>query len=65
MSASKNKSQIGIHVPKELKSKLEQIARDQDRSLSNLLTIVLKDYVCKQKTQNTFSDSKKPQNEKK
>ena len=55
MPASKNKSQIGIHVPKELKFELEQIAKEQDRSLSNLLTVILKDYVNKQKTQNSFS----------
>ena len=63
MPASKNKSQIGTFVPKELKTELEQIAREQDRSLSNLLTVILKNYVKNQKSQNPFSDSENPQGE--
>lgn len=60
MSVSKNKSQIGVLVPNELKIELEQIARNQDRSLSNLLTIVLKDYVYKQKLKDVFPNSDNP-----
>lgn len=65
MPASKNKSQIGFWVSNELKAELEQIAGEQDRSLSNLLTVVLKDYVKRQKPQNTFSDSENPKDEEK
>ena len=58
MPASENKIQIGIWVPKELKAELEQIAKEQDRSMSNLLTIILKDYVNKKKNQNEFLQAK-------
>lgn len=63
MPVSGNKSQIGIHVPKELKDELEQIARNQDRSLSNMLTVILKEYVNQQKFHNTFSESESMQSE--
>lgn len=33
-----------ITIPKELKSELEQIAKEQNRSFNNLVITILKDY---------------------
>jgi len=45
---------IGVRVSGELKEELLQIAREQNRNLSNTVETILKDYVNKRK---------KPQNE--
>jgi len=47
MAIGKDKVATGIVLPKELKPKLEEIAREQDRSLNNLMVIALKEYVAK------------------
>ena len=36
-----------ITIPKELKTQLEQIAKDQNRSLNNLIVTILKDFASK------------------
>lgn len=37
-----------ITLPKELKTQLEQLAKDQNRSFNNLVITTLKDFVSKQ-----------------
>ena len=34
-----------ITIPKELKTKLEEIAKNQNRSFNNLVISILKDYI--------------------
>lgn len=34
-----------LTIPKELKTKLEEVAKEQNRSLNNLIITILKDYV--------------------
>lgn len=34
-----------LTIPKELKEKLEELAKEQNRSLNNLIITILKDYV--------------------
>ena len=45
MAVSKDKTGVLVNMDKELKEKLVQIAKEQNRSLSNLIVTVLKDYV--------------------
>ena len=45
MSVGKDKRGILINMDKELKSKLEQLAKKDGRSLSNLITKILFDYI--------------------
>ena len=40
----KDKTRTNITIEKELKTKLEQIAKDQNRSFNNLVITILKDY---------------------
>lgn len=42
---------VGFYVTKELKAELEQLAKQEKRSLSNYITIILEEHI-KQKTQN-------------
>lgn len=36
-----------ITIPKELKEQLEKIAKEQNRSFSNLVVTILKEYISK------------------
>lgn len=45
MAVSKDKTGVLVNMDKELKEKLVQMAKEQNRSLSNLIVTVLKDYV--------------------
>lgn len=47
MSISKDNTRTLITLSKELKAELEQIAKDQNRSLNNLIITILKEYVSK------------------
>ena len=44
-----------ITIPKELKTELEEIAKNQNRSFNNLIITILKDYI------NSFCASKRPE----
>lgn len=48
MSISKENTRTNITIQKELKSKLEDIAKTQNRSFNNLIITVLKDFVDKE-----------------
>lgn len=39
---------IGIRVPEELRDKLQQLADQRDRTLSQLCMLILRDYVTEQ-----------------
>lgn len=41
----KDKTRTNITIEKELKTKLEQVAKDQNRSFNNLVITILKDYI--------------------
>lgn len=43
---------IGVRVSKEFKAELAEIAKEQNRNLSNTVETILKDYVKQKKTQN-------------
>jgi predicted transcriptional regulator len=45
MSISDKNTRTLITLPKELKAKLEKIAKEDSRSLNNLMVKVLTDYV--------------------
>lgn len=45
MTISKDNTRTNITISKELKAKLEQLAKDQNRSFNNLVITVLKEYV--------------------
>lgn len=45
MSISDKNTRTLITIPKELKHQLEQIAKQDNRSLNNLITTILKNYV--------------------
>ena len=45
MTVSRNKTGVLVNMDKELKERLVQLAREQNRSLSNLIVTVLKSYV--------------------
>lgn len=45
MSISNNKTRTILTIEKELKQKLELIAKNQERSFNNLIIKILKDYV--------------------
>jgi hypothetical protein len=44
MSISKDNTRTLITIPKELKIKLEAIAKEQNRPFNNLVVTVLKEY---------------------
>ena len=46
-SISKNNVRTNITISKELKLQLEQISKEQNRSLNNLIITILKDFVVK------------------
>lgn len=45
MAVSKDKVGVLVNMDKELKAKLEQLAKDDGRSLTNLINKILTDYV--------------------
>lgn len=45
MAVSKDKTGVLVNMDKTLKEKLSELAKKQNRSLSNLIVTVLKDYV--------------------
>ena len=45
MAIGKDKVGVLVNMDKELKVKLEQIAKDDGRSLTNLINKILTDYV--------------------
>ena len=45
MAVGKDKIGVLVNMDKELKSKLEQLAKDDGRSLTNLINKILADYV--------------------
>ncbi len=47
MSISANKTRTQITIEKELKIKLEQIAKQENRSFNNLVINILKEYISK------------------
>lgn len=48
MAVSENKVRYSLSIDKEDKMKLEKIAKEQNRSLNNLIETILKDYLKKQ-----------------
>lgn len=47
MSISKENIRTVLTISKELKSELEKIAKQENRSFNNLVITILKDYVAK------------------
>ena len=45
MAVGKDKVGVLVNMDKELKSKLEQLAKDDGRSLTNIINKILTDYV--------------------
>ena len=45
MAVGKDKTGVLVNMDKELKSKLEQLAKDDCRSLTSLINKILTDYV--------------------
>lgn len=45
MAVSKDKTGVLVNMDKELKEKLAKLAKEQNRSLSNLIVTVLQNYV--------------------
>ena len=45
MAVGKDKIGVLVNMDKELKAKLEQLAKDDGRSLTNLINKILTDYV--------------------
>lgn len=45
MAVSKDNTRTLITLPKELKTKLEKLAKEDERSFNNLVVKILKDYV--------------------
>ena len=45
MAVSKDKTGVLVNMEKTLNEKLSELAKKQNRSLSNLIVTILKDYV--------------------
>ena len=45
MAMSKNKAVTGIVIPREIKGQLEKFAKQERRSLSNYISVVLENHV--------------------
>jgi predicted HicB family RNase H-like nuclease len=45
LTISNENTRTNITIPKELKTKLEKIAKEQNRSFNNLVITILKEYV--------------------
>ena len=59
MAVSKENVRVLITIEKTLKAELEQQAEEQNRSFSNMIETVLKDYVKQKKTQNEVLQAEK------
>lgn len=44
MTISKNNTRTNITIPKELKTKLEELAKQDNRSFNNLVITILRNY---------------------
>lgn len=53
------KPQILIRTTEENKKKIEEIAEEQKRSVSNLMEIIIEEYLRKYETTNEFKKNKK------
>ena len=51
MPISQEKAIVSAVIPQDAKEELERIAEEQDRSMSNLIAIILKDYVKQKQAQ--------------
>lgn len=49
MAVGKDKIGVLVNMDKELKSKLEQLAKEDGRSLTNLINKILSNYISNQK----------------
>lgn len=47
MTISDNKTRTMLTLEKELKKKLEAVAKEQNRSLNNLIETIMKEYLAK------------------
>lgn len=47
MTISDNKTRTMLTLEKELKKKLEAVAKEQNRSLNNLIETIIKEYLAK------------------
>lgn len=47
MAVSQDNVRTNITFPKELKAQLEKLAKEQNRSLNNLVITILKEFVSK------------------
>ncbi len=56
MPISQEKAIVSAVIPQNAKEELERIAEEQDRSMSNLIAIILKDYVKQKQAQNKEND---------
>lgn len=54
MAVGKDKIGVLVNMDKELKAKLEQLAKDDGRSLTNLINKILADYVEDTQKQSTL-----------
>ena len=45
MTISKDNTRVQVTMPKELKSKLENMAEDDTRTVSNIIVAILNNYV--------------------
>lgn len=62
MPVSQEKSIVSAVIPQTAKEELERIAQEQDRSMSNLIAIILKDYVKQKKIQNEILQTENKKN---
>lgn len=59
MPMSKNKAITGVVITKEIKEQLEHMAKEDRRSLSNYISIILEDYVKHKNMQDKSPESEK------
>ncbi len=59
MPMSKNKAITGVVISKEIKEQLEHMAKEDRRSLSNYISIILEDYVKHKSMQEKNLESQK------
>lgn len=48
MAIGLDKVRIALTMPKELKQQLEEVAKEQNRTTSNLIVTILKEYIKKE-----------------
>lgn len=49
MAIGKDKTRMNLTIAKDLKNKLEQIAKEENRSLNNLIITILEDKIKEKK----------------